>query len=321
MNKSIEAEARTATREKKALERKLTGELKTWNNNVVRAFRANYPMKKLTKSLERQLIFILEKGHLRASKEFALVSLEKGKDEAEESVNATEEAVIAAILLFLNRQGEQNIESIIGTTNEILTETISRAQRLARDEEGDGNPLTPAAIALLAARLLEKRLNNRLPVISVTETNFPAEGTRSIQTIEVEIPLVSALEAEEKAISAGEDTEAATAAGVAVGVSAFSDSKAMREAGKAAAKALGLTAAAAIVLLRKSRKKIKEGRKTWVTMGDSRVRDIHQKASGQTVLRNKPFFVGGEYLMYPTDGSRGATGKNIIGCRCFAAYA
>lgn len=60
--------------------------------------------------------------------------------------------------------------------------------------------------------------------------------------------------------------------------------------------------------------------KLWVTMGDSRVRTIHQVADGQEVPASDPFTVGGERLMYPGDTSLGASAGNVVNCRCSASH-
>lgn len=56
--------------------------------------------------------------------------------------------------------------------------------------------------------------------------------------------------------------------------------------------------------------------KKWSATGDGRTREAHSFADGQIVLKDKPFLVGGEKLMYPLDGSLGASAGNIINCRC-----
>lgn len=56
--------------------------------------------------------------------------------------------------------------------------------------------------------------------------------------------------------------------------------------------------------------------KEWATMDDEYVRDDHATADGQVVGQDEPFVVGGEQLMWPGDGSRGASPENIINCRC-----
>lgn len=57
--------------------------------------------------------------------------------------------------------------------------------------------------------------------------------------------------------------------------------------------------------------------KTWRSAHDSKTRDAHAVADGQTVKFDQTFIVGGEELMFPGDTSHGASAKNIIQCRCF----
>lgn len=56
--------------------------------------------------------------------------------------------------------------------------------------------------------------------------------------------------------------------------------------------------------------------KRWVATHDNRTRHYHIEADGQTVDNDKPFTVGGEELMFPGDGSMGASGWNLYQCRC-----
>lgn len=58
--------------------------------------------------------------------------------------------------------------------------------------------------------------------------------------------------------------------------------------------------------------------KTWVTVGDNRVRPAHDDADGQLVAVVDTFTVGGEELAYPGDPSGSAS--NTEGCRCSALY-
>lgn len=60
--------------------------------------------------------------------------------------------------------------------------------------------------------------------------------------------------------------------------------------------------------------------KTWVTMGDSKVRDKHKAANNQRRKLNDAFIVGGELLKYPKDTSLGASLANVINCRCKSIY-
>lgn len=54
--------------------------------------------------------------------------------------------------------------------------------------------------------------------------------------------------------------------------------------------------------------------KTWVTIGDDRVRRTHREANGQTQPMDGYFEVGGQQLEYPHDPSGSA--KETANCRC-----
>lgn len=56
--------------------------------------------------------------------------------------------------------------------------------------------------------------------------------------------------------------------------------------------------------------------KRWMATHDNRTRHYHTEADGQIVDNDKPFTVGGEKLMFPGDGSMGASGWNLYNCRC-----
>lgn len=57
-------------------------------------------------------------------------------------------------------------------------------------------------------------------------------------------------------------------------------------------------------------------RKRWVATKDLRTRYNHAAADGQVVDYDKPYIVGGEKLMFPGDGSMGASAGNLYNCRC-----
>ncbi len=60
--------------------------------------------------------------------------------------------------------------------------------------------------------------------------------------------------------------------------------------------------------------------KTWITVGDARVRDSHKAANNQTVNIDSSFSVGTSELKYPADGSLGASIEELMNCRCSAVY-
>ncbi len=59
--------------------------------------------------------------------------------------------------------------------------------------------------------------------------------------------------------------------------------------------------------------------KTWVAIEDSRTRETHVQADGQTVGMKELYNVGGASLRFPGDPSAGAPGETI-NCRCAQAF-
>lgn len=57
--------------------------------------------------------------------------------------------------------------------------------------------------------------------------------------------------------------------------------------------------------------------RVWDATGDARTRDDHMDMEGQAVRLDEPFISpSGARLMHPGDSSLGATGADVIGCRC-----
>jgi hypothetical protein len=61
-------------------------------------------------------------------------------------------------------------------------------------------------------------------------------------------------------------------------------------------------------------------KKTWVTMGDDKVRETHDEANGQEQLIDDPFLVGGYLMQYPSDYSLGAPHGETCNCRCSSLF-
>ena len=59
-------------------------------------------------------------------------------------------------------------------------------------------------------------------------------------------------------------------------------------------------------------------KKTWIAILDSKTRESHAVADGQTIEIDEDFIVGGEQLEYPRDTKGSA--ENIINCRCLVEY-
>lgn len=65
-----------------------------------------------------------------------------------------------------------------------------------------------------------------------------------------------------------------------------------------------------------------ETRKEWVSTRDHRTREAHRALDGVTLPYGQPFYspVTGSLLEYPHDSSLGATGADVINCRCVLRY-
>jgi HK97 family phage portal protein len=61
--------------------------------------------------------------------------------------------------------------------------------------------------------------------------------------------------------------------------------------------------------------------KEWISTFDSRTRSPHASAHGQRRDMDRPYDVMGQRLMFPGDGSMGATADNLVQCRCTESYA
>lgn len=57
--------------------------------------------------------------------------------------------------------------------------------------------------------------------------------------------------------------------------------------------------------------------KTWVTMGDNRVRDSHTIIDGTTIPLDDVFHLDGGDMRFPRDADLGASDDEISGCRCW----
>jgi HK97 family phage portal protein len=60
--------------------------------------------------------------------------------------------------------------------------------------------------------------------------------------------------------------------------------------------------------------------KEWIATFDNRTRSPHATAHGQRRDLDRPYEVMGQRLMFPGDGSMGATADNTIQCRCTESY-
>jgi hypothetical protein len=72
--------------------------------------------------------------------------------------------------------------------------------------------------------------------------------------------------------------------------------------------------------LRRRAEELGKEQRSWLTIGDGKVREAHAQANGQIRPTGEPFDVGGYKMQYPGDASLGAPLSLIINCRCCSNY-
>ncbi|HIR27668.1 MAG TPA: hypothetical protein IAB84_06835 [Candidatus Choladousia intestinigallinarum] len=67
---------------------------------------------------------------------------------------------------------------------------------------------------------------------------------------------------------------------------------------------------------------IKAGKKMkrWIDIRDKRERETHRLVGGTSKKISEPFLVGDSFMMFPKDTSMGASGSEIVNCRCSIKY-
>jgi hypothetical protein len=195
-----------------------------------------------------------------------------------------------AIILLLTGRAIKQAITIDKTTEKLMR----RAKEMAREELAEDGVLFPSNDTLnKTAAGIFKSLNRSRPLgIAVTETQMLTE------------------QVQEKKADAGSDMMSDAIANndkelgkrAAAEMDSLTATETAEQIGK---KPAGELFAVMAVL-----------KKTWVTMGDAKVRAWHKAANFQTVPVNEPFIVDGESLMRPGDTSMGASMRNIARCRC-----
>lgn len=194
------------------------------------------------------------------------------------------------ILIILFGRAAVQAKRIDSTTNKYLRRSIE----LARAELAEAGELFPAqsTINRISSNIIGTYNRNRVGGIAIFETQALTEKIRDELTRLAEEMMDTAIfnADEELAREAAELAESQMFDEIADDI------------GKVPAGELFL---ASRLLM-----------KTWVTIGDSKVRLWHQKAAFQTVLESEPFIVHNERLMHPGDMSMGASIENVANCRC-----
>lgn len=222
---------------------------------------------------------VLDKQYKRITRKLTGIKLKQDDTETEDRI---------LILLF----GRAFIQAgrIDKTTNKYLLRSIE----LARAEIAQAGELFPSVTEInrIAANIMRGYNKNRVGGIAVFETQALTEKIRDELTKISQEMMTNAIfeENQELAREAAELAESQRYSEIADDI------------GKVPAGELFIIAKLLM--------------KTWVTMGDKKVRPWHVRANFQTVPENEPFIVKNERLMFPGDTSLGASLDNVSGCRC-----
>ena len=236
--------------------------------------------RRIARGLEIQTIApVLDKQYKRITRKLTGIKLKQDDRETEDRI----------LIILFGRAGLQ-ASRIDKTTNKLLR----RAIEFARSEIAESGELFPAVSTInrIASNIMRGYSKGRVGGIAVFETQALTEKIRDELT-------KIAQEQMEIAIFEGDQAAARDAADLA-------ESQRFAEI----AENVGTVPIGELLIASRLL------RKTWVTMGDSKVRPHHQAANFQTVPENEPFIVMGENLMFPGDTSLGASLINVSNCRC-----
>ena len=236
--------------------------------------------RRIAAGLEIQTIApVLDKQYKRIIRKLTGIKLKQDDRETEDRI----------LIILFGRAGLQ-ASRIDKTTNKLL----KRAIEFARTEIAESGELFPAVSTInrIASNIMRGYTKNRLGGIAVFETQALTEKIRDeltkIAQEQMEIAIFETNQ--ELAREAAKLAESQRFAEIAENVGTVP---------------IGELLIASRLL-----------RKTWVTMGDKKVRPWHQAANFQTVPENEPFIVKNERLMFPGDTSLGASLDNVSNCRC-----
>lgn len=193
----------------------------------------------------------------------------------------------------LLRNIENSLDDQIFNTQPVHFDSIIRTTELAGTR---ANSLSVSE-GIAYGAVLGKLLSSHTTTVSITETDWIAEA--SMQTaLDLSTPLT--------AIANKKQLEV---------LQKISPNITLKEADLD-----DLFEEESFALLSESRRLWALPTKTWITVGDRRVRKSHQLANGQTVPVNQPFILPGGLLMFPADSSLGVDFSEIVNCRCTALY-
>lgn len=300
-----------------ALTAKLAGELRLsrmlvdYVNDVVRSYRIGQST--ISEDSITVLSEILKKANYITCKSVLGFDLREYKQEPDENILESIYSAIALKMFDLSIQHQnKSLVSIVSTT----TDHISKVSNLAAPEQWSPREAKAA---------LRNYVNNQRLTIAVTETQWTVETARNTAVITVNDPLKNSVARVVEYIEGGDYNSARRLSRQVMKLAklplSVSQGDLVRTISDNRDRLLTpITQGEAIANVRKKARALDKRGKQWETIGDSKVRESHINANGQTKEVEEAFEVGGSLLQYPGDGSLGAPLAEIINCRCVSAY-
>lgn len=207
-------------------------------------------------------------------------ALRAKQNKQEEDESDISELIWSIFLLWDEQHAPVQSDIITRTTGKDMDDAISQAIQVLREQD---RPTDQRSVASAAFAILKRILRGRVDLIAVTETQTAAETAKAIEASVVTRTVIPGIPLPRDIVPLLEPT-AQPGAGPRI------------------------TPVQATL------------KKSWLTLRDSKVRDTHRAAEGQTRAVNEAFIVGGSRMMYPGDTSLGAPIREIAHCRCSAQY-
>jgi hypothetical protein len=316
----IMAEAFRQTEVKTKLAVKLERKLKSWNLFMRKEFVKDVKRGDFSDAVSNEAVIklqdILNSHYKKVAKAFTL-KVRSRKIE----VTTVKDKIKSLTESLIQSNARKRLKNIIDTTRNDKKRAIEAGTQAILDQinrDGAGK-ITNKLLARVAGRIFLKKLDGRLKTRGISETNWIAEGTRSIHVSTVKPAAASLLDnlaekyrqiinASKVVLDEFSEEFIDRALETLDDYSQLTYSETVKTGSRKITKEVSLNSARAVERLAK---KIKEQLKAWITMSDNKVRQSHRNANGQTVPDSQPFSVGESLLMYADDPSLGAEVKEL----------
>lgn len=300
-----------ATQNKKRSQDRLIRLLAEWVREIVSSYRPGDT--RVTPESVDILKQSLRKNYLATTKDVYGFDIRQYKQFTEPEID---EVVFTGISTATNTIFTKHLDDVAPYISQTASKLVEKTSAVYLAEE-----LTPRQAQIV----LTNHLSNQRLTIAVTESQWVVETARRTAILQVRDPLKNSIEQLVRLIEAGE-INAARRLGTKINKLvnlpvSLSQGKVINSVNDVRDKlATAYNQAEVISNLRSSARKLDRTGKKWETLGDSKVRESHSAAQGQTKDVEEPFTLAGGLLQYPGDTSLGASLNEIINCRCVTEY-